>query len=535
MADTAAGGPTVDDAVTATGSSFPPSSTALQTADPSKSDELADLIARATAAYAIKDYSPAAELYSKATELQAKINGEMAIENADLLYGYGKCLYFVAVSNSDVLGGTAAGAKIGNSHPEKKVTKKRKLNGEASTSTTMSSKMEESEVTAPESLVDVVVNGAADVIPKADLEPKPAADTEQDGSKPYFQFTGDDKGWGESDEEEEEDDDEDDEGAATEPAAANGAEEEEEEDDFVTAYEILDFARVLFLRKLEASQQWAPEDSSKGKYLASIDQTPEVREIKERLADVHDLQAEISLEGEKFPSAVTELQASLALKEELYPVESSVLAECYYKLSLALEFSATKQNFDMNGNPVGEATVDEGMRAQAAEQMEKAIASCKLRIDKETTTMEQSSAKDDSATMEKKQRNIEDVREMVADMEQRLVELRKPPVSVKEAEKAEESNALSGILGQILGGEKSKEEKQKMLEEAAMGAKDLSGLVKRKKPKGTESVTEGSASATPEPSTMGLNENGKRKVGFADEVEEMGAGKKARVEDADEA
>jgi HAT1-interacting factor 1 len=538
MADTVAGGPTLDHAATATGSNFPPSSTALRTAESSKSDELADLIARATAAYAIKDYSPAAELYSKATELQAKINGEMAIENADLLYSYGKCLYFVAVSNSDVLGGTAAGAKIGTSHPEKKVTKKRKLNGAASTSTATPSKNEESEVAAPESLADVVANGAADVIPEADLEPEPAADTEQDGSKPYFQFTGDDKGWGNSDEEGDDDDDGDDdeEGAATEPTAANGAEEEdqEEEDDFVTAYEILDFARVLFLRKLEASQQSAPEDSSKGKYVASIDRTPEVREIKERLADVHDLQAEISLEGEKFPSAVTELQASLALKEELYPVESSVLAECYYKLSLALEFSATKQNFDVNGNPVGEATVDEEMRAQAAEQMEKAIASCKLRIDKESAAVEQSSAEDDLPTTEKKRKNIEDVREMVADMEQRLVELRKPPVSVKEAEKAEENNALSGILGQILGGEKSKEEKQKMLEEAAMGAKDLSGLVKRKKAKGTESVTEGSASATPEPSTMGLNENGKRKVEFADEVEEMGPGKKARVEDADD-
>jgi HAT1-interacting factor 1 len=532
MADTVAGGPTLDNAAAAADRNPPTSSTALRTQEPSMSDQLADLTARATAAYAIKDYSPAAELYSQATELQAEINGEMAIENADLLYSYGKCLYFVAVSNSDVLGGTAAGAKIGNSNPEKKVTKKRKLNGETSNPTPTPSKIGEHEVTARESFADVVANGALDVIPEADLNPEPTADTKQDDGKPYFQFTGDDEGWGDSEEEEEEDE----EAAATEPTAVNGT-EEEDDGDFANAYEILDFSRVLFLRKLEATQQSALEDSSKGKYVASIDLTPEVREIKERLADVHDLQAEISLEGEKFASAVVELKAALALKEELYLVESSVLAECHYKLSLALEFSATKQDFDVNGNPVGGATVDEEMRGQAAEQMEKAIASCNLRINKETAEVAKSSGKEDSAAMEKKRKNIEDVKEMVADMEQRLIELRKPPVSVKEAEKAEENSELSGILGQILGGEKTKEEQKKMLEEAAMGAKDLSGLVKRKKPKGTGSAAEASASATPEPSTMaigGLNGNGKRKVEFADEVEEMGTGKKARVEDVDE-
>ena len=517
--------------------------TAVQTEGSSKPDQLTDLIARATAKYAIKDYTPAADLYAQAAELQAEINGEMAMENADLLYSYGKCLYFVAVSNSDVLGGTAAGAKIGNSDPDKKVTKKRKLNGEASNSTALSSKNEENEATGTRTLADVLANGAADVIPERDLNPEPAAETEQIGSKPYFQFTGDDKEWANSDEDEDDDD-----AGATGSAAANGAEDEgeeaeeaeaeaEEEDDFANAYEILDLARVLFLRKLDTTQQAAFEDSLEGKYVASIDQTPEVRETKERLADVHDLQAEISLEGEKFASAVVELQAALALKEELYPVESSVLAECHYKLSLALEFSATKQDFDANGNPVGEATVDEEMRAQAAAQMEKAIASCKLRIDKETAAVKASRGQDDDIITEKKQKNIEDVREMVADMEQRLVELRKPPVSVKEAEKADENSALSGILGQILGGEKSNEEKKKMLEEAAMGANDLSGLVKRKKLKDTTAAgTSGSGSATPEPSATGLNGsgNGKRKVEFAVEVEEIGTGKKARVEDADE-
>src|SRR5436305_3032522 len=154
MAGAAAGDPTTDNATLATDSNTYASSTGLRTEDISKSGQLTDLVARATAKYAIKDYEPAAELYSQATALQAEINGEMALENADLLYSYGKCLYFVAVSNSDVLGGTAAGAKIGNSHPEKKVTKKRKLNGDSLRATEAPSKIEEYEITAPESLAD---------------------------------------------------------------------------------------------------------------------------------------------------------------------------------------------------------------------------------------------------------------------------------------------------------------------------------------------------------------------------------------------
>lgn len=65
---------------------------------------LADLTEKAAAKDAIRDYEAAAELYSQATEIQAQLNGEMAVENADLLYAYGKALYNVAVSKSDVLG-----------------------------------------------------------------------------------------------------------------------------------------------------------------------------------------------------------------------------------------------------------------------------------------------------------------------------------------------------------------------------------------------------------------------------------------------
>ena len=73
--------------------------------------QLDDLNAQATLKYSVKDYDAAAELYSEATELQAELNGEMSPLNAELLYKYGRCLYHVAVKNSDVLGLKVTGGK----------------------------------------------------------------------------------------------------------------------------------------------------------------------------------------------------------------------------------------------------------------------------------------------------------------------------------------------------------------------------------------------------------------------------------------
>jgi hypothetical protein len=50
---------------------------------------LADMMAKATALYQSKKYEEAAEIFSTATERQAELNGEMAPENADVLFLYG--------------------------------------------------------------------------------------------------------------------------------------------------------------------------------------------------------------------------------------------------------------------------------------------------------------------------------------------------------------------------------------------------------------------------------------------------------------
>ncbi|KAI7097283.1 hypothetical protein KC352_g38636, partial [Hortaea werneckii] len=87
--------------------------------------KLDHLKASATKEYSLKNYAAAAEFYSEAAEVQDQLNGEMVPENADLLYQYGRCLYHVAVSKSDVLGGKVAGG-------EEPKRKKRKVAAESS-------------------------------------------------------------------------------------------------------------------------------------------------------------------------------------------------------------------------------------------------------------------------------------------------------------------------------------------------------------------------------------------------------------------
>lgn len=479
----------------------------------SDKDRLESLIAQATAKYAIKDYLPAAEYYSQATELQAALNGEMAVENADLLYSYGKCLYFVAVKNSDVLGGEAAGVKLGNTKPAQEKKAKKITDGRAAKLKTESGLMADGAQRQTEEVITALV------------EEKSGAEAAQNesnddtgGDRPYFRFTGDEN-WDDSDEEDDVD-------GNFEEAEA------EEEDDFANAFEVLDLARVLFISKLHQLRSESATTAEKGLLIASNQDPSEEKRVKERIADIHDLQAEIALEGERFSSAVADLKGALALKEELFPKESAVLAECHYKLSLALEFSSVTQTRDKDGNPQGEAIVDQEARDEAAKEMSRAIESCKLRVIKEEQELSTLEGEEMAPKREKLSLDIKDLKEMIGDMESRLVELKKPPVSINDPKGTgtlDGAMPLNGILGQILG--ESKEEQEKRLEEASLGAKDLSGLVKRKKTK--SSITAETMASSSNAINGSVTANGKRKVdGFAEETGEAGTAKRARAEEA---
>ncbi|KAL8772187.1 MAG: hypothetical protein Q9209_002622 [Squamulea sp. 1 TL-2023] len=464
--------------------------------------ELEELIAQATLKYSVKDYDAAAELYSQATELQAELYGEMAAGNAELLYAYGRCLFHAAVRSSDVLGSKVAGEKrqAGSHTPRKSKIKIDRL------------KVDEATNDCPRVDDETISQDVKDKKAWAKSDGSKA----QDG-KPYFQFTGDENFDGSDDE------------AKAQQLDVQAEDEAEEEDDFANAFEVLDLARILLLKRLEEEEEKEPNKAH-----PKIDPSGTIRQLQERLADTYDLQAEISLEGERFPNAVGDLRAALDLKTRLFPKDSSLVAEAHYKLSLALEFSSVTQekaNEDA-ADAANEALVDEGMRQESAKEMEAAIASCKLRISKEEEILRTKGGMSEIANGQASkrgvtQRDIDDVREMVADMEQRLIELRQPPASVNDPSNNGGDDGitpLGGILGSILG--ESQAAQSLRLDQASKGAKDLSNLVKRKKP------TAGSTPVTREEDVS--TTSGKRTVEFVEEMVEVGTGKKARLSDCNE-
>lgn len=463
-------------------------------------EQLADLTAQATALYAVKQYEEAAELYSQATELQAEANGEMAEENADLLFVYGRCLFHVAQKTSTVLGGTAASARLkGN---EKKRPKKRTANGNLKSET-------QSAEAGPSTSLQPVIETAepADVLPIEEIP------TESNADPSLFQISGDAANWDDSGEEE-----------GSDAEEGEDSEQEEQEDDFQTAFEILDTSRILYLRKLET--QKTPNESTP-------EQTQALTELKTRIADIYDLQAEISLEGEEFSAAVSDLKSCLSFKQDIYPQHNGLIAECHYKLSLALEAASQIQQRGEDGNPVGEITIDWKLRDEAAVQQEKAIESTKLRIQlAEADLAKMTSDKD----KEKLKEEIDDVQDMTNAMEQRLSELKAPPISVKaEAEKDAQTQLMGTMLGQILGAGKDgdKQAQQQKLAEVIAGANDLTGIVKKKKPKpvnGNGAVVAESKAVDTE-----VNGKGKRKLEDVEQESTPSSGdttvKKVRIED----
>ncbi|KAJ5894438.1 hypothetical protein N7495_006129 [Penicillium taxi] len=388
-----------------------------------KRDELKDLIKKAAAKDAIKDYNTASDLYSQATEIQAELNGELSPENADLLYSYGKSLFNVAVSKSDVLGSKVAGEpQTPSNHPEPAIS------GEST-------------------IKDAISSARSKNFPSTKEE-----DTSNAGpSKPLFQFTGDEN-FADSNSEDEDNSD--------------TGEEEEEEDDFSNAFEVLDLARVLYLKKLEIAEA---NTSTKDK---STSLPSDTNHIKERLADTYDLQAEISLEAERFSDAVTDLRTALDLRYSLFPFEDPAVAECHYKLSLALEFASVQQQ--EGDDDESKKTVDEKMRNEAVSQMERAVESCKVRMAQEEKKISSEDMDEDKATAAK--RKIVNVKEIIADMEQRLIDLQ-APVSSQDNDKQNEA-FLKGILGQMVG--QTPADKKASLDAVSKNATDLSSLVRRK-------------------------------------------------------
>ena len=204
----------------------------------------------------------------------------------------------------------------------------------------------------------------------------------------------------------------------------------------------MDLARSLFEQQLEKCL----DKPSKTPYLATDSEEPQNKyvTITKKLSEVYDLLGEVSLESENFPQAAADLQKSLELREQLYDSQlSALVSESHYKLSLALEFCVEDPN----------------LRAKSAEQMRLAIASVERRNETEKNEA-------------KKKDNLE----LLNELKERYADLRKDPAEEFDEQKLD---IIKGILGEASEtGEKSDPNKAKRT-----AVNDLSGMVKKKKPK----------------------------------------------------
>ncbi|KAK3047936.1 hypothetical protein LTS18_013032, partial [Coniosporium uncinatum] len=136
--------------------------------------------------------------------------------------------------------------------------------------------------------------------------------------------------------------------------------------------------------------------------------------------------------------------------------------------------------------------VDMHLRNQAKEEMEHAIESCRRRIAASEANVK---TLEDAAEKTKLKVSIKEVNEIMQDMQQRLVDLRAPPVALTEALEAGQPGAaqvkqvVEGLLGQ----------------DTTAKANDLTGLIKKKK------HTSAPQAAAPD-ANANANGNGKRKA-----------------------
>lgn len=147
----------------------------------SKRVTLADLSAKGSALYAHKNYDEASDVFSRASVLQAEINGELHPDNAEILFHYGRSLFKVGQSKSDVLGGPAAA--------DKRVAA---ADGALDQSASAVAAQVQQLVGADPAAQDAKPEPSEDAKPEPTKDAKSGPGKEDAGArKPLFQFTGD--------------------------------------------------------------------------------------------------------------------------------------------------------------------------------------------------------------------------------------------------------------------------------------------------------------------------------------------------------
>lgn len=239
----------------------------------SSRQELSKLLTEAAKYYASKDYEKSTNYYSEVNELYYALNQE---NKADYLFLYGKSLYQLALSSSDVFGGSAAATADSETEDQEKDTEKKQAD---------SALYQFNEVLAEE------------------------------------------ESGGEEEEEEEEGEEEEEEEENVckkkeeEQDDSEGDNDYDNQTDFEAAWEILELARSLYEKE-------AKESSSDRETLEKLSETYDI------LGEIS-LESESFTQAKEDFQRCLELRLEIFSKED--PTHRMII-EAYYKLSLALEF-----------------------------------------------------------------------------------------------------------------------------------------------------------------------------------------------------
>jgi HAT1-interacting factor 1 len=125
------------------------------------------------------------------------------------------------------------------------------------------------------------------------------------------------------------------------------------------------------------------------------------------------------LSSRRFPAAVDDIKRSLEYKVALYAADDSVIAEAYFKLSLALEFAslAPAEDDKKTEEATDKPAYNKALRDEAVDALESAIKSSKLKLQAMEVQLATSAAPDEN---EQTRAQIADVRDVISDMEDRV-------------------------------------------------------------------------------------------------------------------
>ncbi|KDN44565.1 hypothetical protein K437DRAFT_257000 [Tilletiaria anomala UBC 951] len=408
---------------------------------------------------ALKQYSPAADKLARVLEALQDREGEGEEKHAQdapilapILHRYGKAMLGLAVANSGALGSGGT---------------------------------------------DPTGGAAAQATPLAAGE-SPSSTSTSKANDPRFSFGGD----AEEEMEEVEDDGQE----------QQAEDDDEDEDDFGLAFTVLDLARVIYEKRLDADGASPSLTTYEGEQIPAL-------QIKAQLAEVYNDLGDVGLETENFQQASTDYEQSLNILSPLLRAHSRRLADAQLRLGLALEFhpdlaqrpralqyvtaASTTLKGRLNALKEREQVLSKGEGIAATNGAAPAAVESKSNgkgKGKEDNDEGKLLEKDDVADMDAAQVALEtkDVQEMIEELSVKLEEYEQHSAAAGDAS----SSAAASAIG--LPGGLNRAALEKAINDAFLGAStntgafsgfpgasadlagkpvnDLSGMVKKKRP-----------------------------------------------------